>query len=164
MRGGGSTWLHTKRVVGLFVCVCCYVRIYVYRAMAWYVWWFFRPVDSIIGSFVCVYVYVCVCMCMYVYVCVCMCMYVYVCVCMCVYVCVCGITAIWPFDVLARFLFLGAPRVQQGNNARRWEHVLRAMGGWAVCVCVVISAFMCVLSFFSSFLVTRRGDLCFWVR
>jgi hypothetical protein len=39
--------------------------------------------------FVCVCMYVCMCVCMYMYVCVCVCMYMYVCVCMCMYVCIC---------------------------------------------------------------------------
>jgi len=35
--------------------------------------------------YVCVYMYVCICMCVYV------CVYMYVCICMCVYVCACQV-------------------------------------------------------------------------
>jgi hypothetical protein len=49
------------------------------------------------STYVCMYVYMCVCMylCVYICMCICMCVYVYVCICMCVYmyvfiyVCVC---------------------------------------------------------------------------
>ena len=36
------------------MCIC---------AKAGYVWWLFRPVDGIIGGFLCVSAFVCVCVC-----------------------------------------------------------------------------------------------------
>ena len=76
-----SGYIYVCRLLDRYINIYLYVYIYLWTDV--YIKTKYCPTDNV---YICLYVWMCVCMCVYVYVCVYICMYMYVYVCICVYV------------------------------------------------------------------------------